>query len=785
MKNVYLAWTLGLCSLAPALAQDPAPDAADGQLPPAVGLEPTDDAATEAADAPPNPGDVQGLAREEMWRAPTEEDWQKPVLIPFERTFEDALAVSRATNKPVLACVNMDGEIASEHYAGVRYRQPEVAALYEPFVCVIASVYRHTPRDYDANGERVICPRFGSVTCGEHIALEPILYDKYLDETRVAPRHVVIELDGSESRDVYYAFDTASVFDVIITSAQGRPEPTPETYWDLPLVDRTGFAGRANREALEAAFRTGSVEVRKQILQRSIETSKNGGPEQHELWRLALKSRNAELARLAVDGIATSDQPASIDLVLATLQDLELAGDREVLIQTLERIGQQSKRAKDLVASFRGLGQKSGVVDTEGASRALDVEAGALGKAAVDKLSALEHARRQGGAVYGAEGTLKSEGELALDRAGAALDLVRTGQVDKRFLGVYLEDIVADLELARPLLETDLAWRWNLVDIAYDLTVAQGVVSQVAAEDRARELVPTLPASAIAAGGTTVRDVLAAFMRARQRQITGAVTDKVEWPAEWMADAKDTFAAIKDAPTTTGWDYVQHQDFLRFMGAFGEANVILEAALERFPLDPWVHDRLRSYLIWNKELTALDGLEARYAALVAGHPEAPTMNWFAGHATRLAAEIRRRQGKLDEAVQAYDRALAYFQASIDGAVSSTASSNVERGLCLAGQARIAVQKADYPGAVAKLVESFDVGPDAAGTVDGLNQTPIMIAQTMIGRQDVPDELKERLKAELVELRAYNPRLFDLPDYEANSRGQGPVGFGGRRFSGPR
>jgi hypothetical protein len=63
----------------------------------------------------------------------------------------------------------MDGEIASEHFAGVRYREPETAAQMNAYTCVIASVYRHTPRDYDEEGRRVECPRFGTVTCGEHI----------------------------------------------------------------------------------------------------------------------------------------------------------------------------------------------------------------------------------------------------------------------------------------------------------------------------------------------------------------------------------------------------------------------------------------------------------------------------------------------------------------------------------------------------------------------------------------------------------------------------------------
>ena len=162
-------------------------------------------------------GDRQsdGLAREQMWRAPSAEDWAKPVLITWQRTWDDALALARETNRPILVCVNMDGEIASEHYAGIRYRQPDVAALYEPYVTVIASVYRHNPRDYDAQGRRIVCPRFGTVTCGEHITIEPILYERFFDGRRIAPRHVMVELDGSETYDVFYAWDTASVFDQV------------------------------------------------------------------------------------------------------------------------------------------------------------------------------------------------------------------------------------------------------------------------------------------------------------------------------------------------------------------------------------------------------------------------------------------------------------------------------------------------------------------------------------------------------------------------------------------
>ena len=98
------------------------------------------------------------------------------------------MRLSQQTKRPILVCVNMDGEIASEHYAGVRYRDPEIAKLWEPYVCVMASVYRHTPRDHDDQGRRIPCPRLGHVTCGEHIAMEAVVYEKFLDGKRISPR---------------------------------------------------------------------------------------------------------------------------------------------------------------------------------------------------------------------------------------------------------------------------------------------------------------------------------------------------------------------------------------------------------------------------------------------------------------------------------------------------------------------------------------------------------------------------------------------------------------------
>ena len=160
------------------------------QAPQRGGADPSDDAFKLGS--PPALPD--GLTEEDMWPAATAEGWKDPCLVQWQRSFDDALAVARQRHMQVMVAVNMDGEIASEHFAGVRYRSPDTAELMSHSACVIASVYRHTPRDYDENGQRVPCPRFGTVTCGEHIQAERELYDRYFDGRRISPRHIVLDL---------------------------------------------------------------------------------------------------------------------------------------------------------------------------------------------------------------------------------------------------------------------------------------------------------------------------------------------------------------------------------------------------------------------------------------------------------------------------------------------------------------------------------------------------------------------------------------------------------------
>ncbi len=76
----------------------------------------------------------------------------------WEKAFEQA----KTEGKPVLLCINSkDGEQANEATAKEIYRDPLFVALSRKFVMLLVSTRQHA-----ATGP---CPRFGKVTCAEHL----------------------------------------------------------------------------------------------------------------------------------------------------------------------------------------------------------------------------------------------------------------------------------------------------------------------------------------------------------------------------------------------------------------------------------------------------------------------------------------------------------------------------------------------------------------------------------------------------------------------------------------
>lgn len=699
---------------------------------------------------------VPGISREEMWPAPTAEDWTRPCLITWQRSWEDALAVSRATGKPIMAAVNMDGEIASEHWAGIRYREPATARLYEPYVCVIASVYRHNPRDYDEEGGRILCPRFGSVTCGEHIRIEPILYEEYFEGKRIAPRHIGIELDRVEQYDVYYAFDIDSVRNAVETFILERPDTElPDTRGDRSLLDLVESADVADRVAVEEAFAAGGFATRRDLLERVRVTPE---VDHIDLLRRALFSGDEELSNIAFGLLCEASSERAVDLIADVLRYPLSEEEKLPLLEALDRLGEDWPRARDIATVHRGLGVAGGAVDPSAWEREGD-------GAPVGSASYAGHLELQARLERTlAAGESEPEDPAAqLDMAASFLALAVRPEASRRRARVLLED--ADRAAKRAEELGAEGWR---VDSLIGLT-SHYLGRRGDAHRRIERAVAELPPGL---EDWNSMAVLSLFANSRQSAIRRAARRREHWPAEWLTDLHGARQVLLHHPFGTDASVVSHYDFLGDLGAGAQASEVLDAGLERYP-DSWaLHDRLRARCLENEALGGLGGLEATYDALLARENASPSLPWFAGYASFVAAEYYRRAGELVEAEAAYSRAIGHYEEAISRRPESRASSEHYIALALAARARLALEREDLRAAHTLMLESFQRCPSAAGALDGLNLTPVMTATTLLGRLEASgiEELAGSLRGALAGLPA---EALQLPEFEAESRGQGP------------
>ncbi len=693
-----------------------------------------------AQDGAPNAGGQGGGAgvdREAMWYPPTAEDWRKPCLLEWQRTWDDAVALSRETQRPILVCVNMDGEIASEHYAGVRYRDLAIAELYEPYVCVIASTYRHTPRDYDEEGRRVECPRFGTVTCSEHIWLEPIVYEKFLDGRRIAPRHIMVELDGSETYDVFYAWDTDSVFAAIRNGIEQREGAPPFVErGDRSLVERVGSPDAADKQRVESAFADGDAELRKQLLEQAART---GADASVDLLRLAVFGVDADLAREARAALARADGDAAAELVNQALRAPLSKEERELLVSALERMGEKAPRARLLGVVHRGLSTATSAIDASAWADA--AEAATFGERGTldDELTAAGRALDAAGA----------ESQLAYAEACLAVASEAATPRDRR--RVLAIDARSALERAVALGAS--GWR---VDAARALA-AHALGERDVAEAAAEAAVQALPQGAPQWNAAAV---LSLFADGRRRAIERAVRRGEEWPASWLADVHAAHVVLARHPSATDARTAQHYDFLWRLGAHAEAAAVLDAGLARFADSFELHARLRGRLMFEQGAA---GLEAEYTRRRAATQQ-PLETWYAGYASLVAAEYERRALRTAAADAAYLRAEELFEIAARTAPERQASAAHYAALCLAGRARLALEARDLDAATALLVASFERAPSAAASLDGLNLSPADTSRSLRARLDEAGrtDLLAVLDAALANL---DPTLLGLPAYE--------------------
>jgi hypothetical protein len=705
--------------------------------------------AQEGVPAPP------GLVPEQMWPAPTAEDWARPCAIRWQRTWDDAVRLSQATRRPILVCVNMDGEIASEHYAGIRYRDPEIAALYEPYVCVIASVYRHTPRDHDEQGRRIPCPRFGCVTCGEHMAMEPIVYTKFLDGKRIAPRHIMVEIDGSESYDVFYTWDTQSVFDTIRDGIQNRREQAvPVVRGDRSLLEKLQSADSRDRDEVEQTFAAADGERRRSLLDAALAAGERAPV---ELLRLAAYGLDAALAQQARRGMQQATDPGTVDLIADTLRAPLLPDEREQLVAALGRFGSTSVRARTLATAHQGLAGDA-AIDARKWSAALApgtyapaaIDTDTAGSAQVRDEALAAHPDDPDAQLDVAEASLLQA--LATTSSGArggARQAERARQL-----------LLADAERLTAAAVAQGATGWRPATLQAVIASHQG--RQQAAYTFAVQAAPALPPEA---PGQLALEVLALFAEARQEAIVAAVRKQEAWPPQWTADVHAAYAVLARHPLGRDIHAAHHYDFLQFFGA-AEADAVLDRGLERFPASPLLHQRLRARLL---ERTGPDGLEADYERRLAADGAPATLPWFAGYAALVAAETHRRASEREAAVAAYWRGSAHFGAYRQ-ATGSDDGAHYE-AMAMAGIARLQLEAGALAQCLASLQQAFTLAPLAAAAVDGLGVTAVQTADMLRARATASGaaDITTALDAALAQLPA---AALVPPEYERASRGAG-------------
>jgi hypothetical protein len=713
-----------------------------------------------AALAQPGVPRPQGLVPEQMWPAPTAEDWQKPVLIQWQRTWEDAVRLAQETKKPILVCVNMDGEIASEHYAGIRYRDPEVAKLFEPYVCVMASVYRHNPRDYDEQGRRIECPRLGCITCGEHIALEPFLFEKFMDGQRISPRHIMVELDGQETYDVYYTWDVVSVLDTLRDGIQKRQiQALPVVKGDRSLLEKIASPDSQDRSEVEAAFAKAEREQKKAILQAALALGENAPI---ELLRQAMYGLDPELAEQARKGLLTTKDPGTVDLLADALQTQLAAEERKSLVASLRRFAEQNAKARILATAHQGLQDQKTSLDTQRWQASLQSGDYAAAATAYDAAAKASASEKRLGSAPADPATLLDLAEASLvqaleTRASSGPGGLRQAE---RMRMVLLEDCQRTLARA----EGAGASGWRPAALRALLARERGdfPTAYAAAIAAAPSLPPEAP-------GQLAMQVLALFAEARQEAIVAAVREKKEWPGEWMTDVHASYSLLARHPLGTDQQVAHHYDFLKFFGA-PDTDAVLDRGLGRFPNSAQLHERHRQRILRNNPPAALErDYEQRLAA-----PDAPAvLRWYAGFASLTVAEQHRRRNRDAEALAAYRRSIEHFGRYRE--LSGLADGDVQLALAHGGLARVVLTQGDLDGCFAALEQMFALAPTAAAIVDGLSVTGMQTAEMLRGRalDAKRDDLLQKLAAAL---KTLPPEAFELPDYEKNSRGQsGPLG----------
>ncbi|MFQ5506499.1 MAG: hypothetical protein ACE5F1_17150 [Planctomycetota bacterium] len=660
-----------------------------------------------------------GQAQRARYPAVGPRQWMKPPLIQWQRSLDDALHLVQKTKRPLLICVNMDGEVACRVFAGVKYRDPGFAKLVERYVPLIVSPDRHNPRDYDDRGHRIPCPRFGTVTCGEHQRLEQKVFERYFGRRRVAPRHLGIDLDGSTMFDRYLDRDL-SLVDAALE--QNAPEAA------VPRASAASKGGALSvlvssrdsldRAMLETRYSVGTRRERRALLE-AASTSEVG---QAELLRLGLKERDPELRRAAALGIAATAGAADLLLLLDALGVTAAQDDRRRLLETLGRLAKEDLWARRSLTVRTAIQTTSAHVPVQAWLEALrnpvrEWPAEEVSNEEIDALDGridqLLRQRRKGDP----QGTLN----LALAEANFrfALDRMRRREDPSALL--------MDADSAAEAAAEHGAPEWKVG--ALRCRIAWLLERPADAAHMAGEVVRHMLAEA---GSPMAAAILGIHARAQAAKVYEKLPDGADYPPEAITEAHSAYRVLAQHPYGSLEHALGHVALLDHLGTQLVLRQTLEAALRRYPGSEALHQRYRKVVL---RQDGAEGLEAAYRNLPAAAPMRPTLDWYAGYAFLIAAETHQRYTRGSEALAAYEQSIRRFEQSLAADAKFADSVNHYVALALAGQARIAVDDLRTEAAVELLLQSAARRPETYRVKNGLGKTA----------EDTTDELREFLE----------------------------------------
>ncbi len=699
----------------------------------------------------------------------------------WQRSLEDALAISALENRPLLIAVNMDGESASENIVRERYRDPKFVALTRRFVCVGASAFRHAERDHTFEGQRVLSPRLGAITSAEAMALEPILFDKYLGGERIAPRHALILRDGTKVFDLFQLFDLRDLDRKLGEVQSLAPAPVEA---DLQPIDAAHLGRqdwlilaravdnrqRARFEALFAA--PAPLEQVENGLRALLEAGNRGSC---EALRIAFARCGEAPARLAPLATLVARARGLEEPVCALL--------REMLTDTPEVLSQPGIGARaELLDSLAGLGgnaaaNRSLLLSFAVCGEAVNERARALRLCELGSPNSLASAIAAAGGtidparVLAAAGAIAREAPWRADEALAPADALEAElQAADENLAAHPDDAAAlarfgkaALGAARSRIETNSsgvqlllgdaqnAFRKSLeqnpADVASWLLLARAAYlnSDYEAQERAAlgalAALPALDPKAIdqllgrAAAGAVQLSAAARLIAEPRERLEGL---------RWLADASARLLATrsgKDAaieaagmargfsaaalaalsPVATATDWLTLSAFHAALGRRAEEIAIARAGLDYFP----DAQELRSayYMaVWDRGYSR----EARRQSEIIAdrYPDSSAARWYTGYAAMHEGDSFRRAEDPVAAITAYQRADLAFQQSTRMTESFKDSADHYRALAALGSGFAHLLVDERAQAAECLVAGIAIRPAIADVRDALDREAV-------------------------------------------------------------